>query len=147
MIPASSLCNHWPVHVVFTWYDPRETYQQNLLRVKSQVHARLKRFVCQQCVVPGTMAGRHTRTCTSLMPGGISWAVGPRCNFVGAEAIEAYSHLPGTQPFISHIDKVLRAMFPWPVHPAAVANSNIRSLEGFRTEVLCGSTLRSSRRG
>jgi len=47
--------------------------------------------------------------------------------------------------FISHIDKVLRAMFPWPVHPAAVANSNIRSLEGFRTEVLCGSTLRSSR--
>ena len=86
------------MHVVFTWYDPRETYQQNLLRVKSQVHARLKRFVCQQCVVPGTMAGRHTRTCTSLMPGGISWAVGPRCNFVGAEAIEAYSHLPGTQP-------------------------------------------------
>ena len=47
--------------------------------------------------------------------------------------------------FIVHIDKVLRAMFPWPVHPAAVANSNIRSLEGFRTEVLCGSTLRSSR--
>lgn len=47
--------------------------------------------------------------------------------------------------FIAHIDKVLRAMFPWPVHPAAVANSNIRSLEGFRTEVLCGSTLRSSR--
>lgn len=47
--------------------------------------------------------------------------------------------------FIGHIDKVLRAMFPWPVHPAAVANSNIRSLEGFRTEVLCGSTLRSSR--
>ena len=49
--------------------------------------------------------------------------------------------------FIAHIDKVLRAMFPWPVHPAAVANSNIRSLEGFRTEVLCGSTLRSSRLG
>ena len=49
--------------------------------------------------------------------------------------------------FIAHIDKVLRAMFPWPVHPAAVANSNIRSLEGFRTEVLCGSTLRSSRPG
>ena len=47
--------------------------------------------------------------------------------------------------FISQVDKVLRAMFPWPVHPAAVANSNIRSLEGFRTEVLCGSTLRSSR--
>ena len=47
--------------------------------------------------------------------------------------------------FISQLDKVLRAMFPWPVHPAAVANSNIRSLEGFRTEVLCGSTLRSSR--
>ncbi|CAJ1361551.1 unnamed protein product [Effrenium voratum] len=47
--------------------------------------------------------------------------------------------------FVAHIDKVLRAMFPWPVHPAAVASSNIRSLEGFRTEVLCGSTLRSSR--
>ena len=68
--------------------------------------------------------------------------------FCGAEAIEAYSHLPARYTaFISHIDKVLRAMFPWPVHPAAVANSNIRSLEGFRTEVLCGSTLRSSRRG
>eukprot|EP00439_Symbiodinium_sp_Y106_P084908 s357_g26.t5 len=47
--------------------------------------------------------------------------------------------------FLAQVDKVLRAMFPWPVHPAAVANSNIRSLEGFRTEVLCGSTLRSSR--
>jgi len=47
--------------------------------------------------------------------------------------------------FIAHIDKVLRAMFPWPVHPAAVANGNIRSLEGLRTEVLCGSTLRHSR--
>ena len=47
--------------------------------------------------------------------------------------------------FLVQVDKVLRAMFPWPVHPAAVANSNIRSLEGFRTEVLCGSTLRSSR--
>lgn len=47
--------------------------------------------------------------------------------------------------FIAHIDKVLRAIFPWPAHPAAVANGAIRSLEGLRTEVLCGSTLRSSR--
>jgi len=47
--------------------------------------------------------------------------------------------------FMSNIDKVLRAMFPWPVHPAAVASGYIRSLEGLRTEVLCGSTLRSSR--
>eukprot|EP00930_Biecheleria_cincta_P039112 TRINITY_DN26903_c0_g1_i1.p1 TRINITY_DN26903_c0_g1~~TRINITY_DN26903_c0_g1_i1.p1 ORF type:complete len:1482 (-),score=245.16 TRINITY_DN26903_c0_g1_i1:147-4532(-) len=47
--------------------------------------------------------------------------------------------------FMANIDKVLRAMFPWPVHPAAVASGYIRSLEGLRTEVLCGSTLRSSR--
>ncbi|CAE8611633.1 unnamed protein product, partial [Polarella glacialis] len=47
--------------------------------------------------------------------------------------------------FMALIDKLLRAMFPWPAHPAAVANGCVRAFEGLRTEVLCGSTLRSSR--
>eukprot|EP00928_Gymnodinium_smaydae_P080876 TRINITY_DN64496_c0_g1_i1.p1 TRINITY_DN64496_c0_g1~~TRINITY_DN64496_c0_g1_i1.p1 ORF type:complete len:1232 (+),score=155.65 TRINITY_DN64496_c0_g1_i1:119-3814(+) len=39
-----------------------------------------------------------------------------------------------------HVDKMLRTMLPWPLHPPSVCSDAMRSLEAFREDILSGST-------
>eukprot|EP00927_Polykrikos_kofoidii_P033518 TRINITY_DN28346_c0_g1_i1.p1 TRINITY_DN28346_c0_g1~~TRINITY_DN28346_c0_g1_i1.p1 ORF type:complete len:1169 (+),score=185.90 TRINITY_DN28346_c0_g1_i1:144-3509(+) len=46
---------------------------------------------------------------------------------------------------LAHVDKMLRALFSFPEHPASLCNNMMRSLESYREDTLNGSTRRASR--